>query len=60
MKLSPQREFEWINENPIEIDDIINTDFGVNQINDRGYILAVYYPNNDLENGVSYIIKQIT
>ena len=29
MKLSSQGEFEWINENPIEMDDIINTDFDV-------------------------------
>ncbi len=57
MKLSPQGEFEWINENPIEVDDIINTDFDVRQMNDGSYLLAGYYPNNDLENGVPYIIK---
>ena len=57
MKLSPQGEFEWINENPIEVDDIINTDFDVRQMNDGSYLLAGYYPNNDLENGAPYIIK---
>lgn len=57
MKLSPQGEFEWINENPIEADDIINTDFDVRQMIDGRYLLAGYYPNNDLENGVPYIIK---
>ena len=57
MKLSSQGEFEWINENPIEVDDIINTDFDVRQMNDGGYLLIGYYPNNDLENGVPFIIK---
>ena len=57
MKLSSQGEFEWINENPIEVDDIINNDFDVRQMNDGGYLLSGYYPNNDLENGVPYIIK---
>ena len=57
MKLSSQGEFEWINENPIEVEDIINTDFDVRQINDGGYLLAGYYPYNDLENGIPYIIK---
>ena len=26
-------------------------------MNDESYLLAGYYPNNDLENGVPYIIK---
>ena len=57
MKLSLQGEFEWINENPIEIDDIIKTDFDVKQVDDKVYILAGYYPNNDLKNEVLHIIK---
>ena len=57
MKLSSQGEFEWINENPIEVNDIIHTDFDVRQIKDGGYLLGGYYPNNDLENGTPYIIK---
>ena len=57
MKLSSQGEFEWINENPIEVDDITNTYFDVRQINDGGYLLGGYDPNNDPENGVPYIIK---
>ena len=57
MKLSSQGEFEWINKNPIEVDDIIDTDFDVRQMNDGGYLLGGYYPKNDLENGVPYIIK---
>ena len=57
MKLSSQGEFEWINENPIEVDDITNTYFDVRQINDGSYLLAGYDPINDPENGVPYIIK---
>ncbi len=57
MKLSSQGEFEWINENPIEVDDITNTHFDVKQINDGSYLLVGYDPNNDPENGVPYIIK---
>ena len=38
MKLLPQGKFEWIIENPIETDDIINPDCDVKQINNIVHI----------------------
>ena len=37
MKLSSQGKFEWINENLIEVDDILNADFDVRQMNNGSY-----------------------
>ena len=37
MKLSSQGKFEWINENLIEVDYILNADFDVRQMNNGSY-----------------------